>query len=167
MPPQWVTTLPAANAMLNGLATVLLVTGFVKIRQGRRAAHKKLMLTTMGVSVLFLACYLVYHFALQHYTGSSSKKFPGTGIARTVYLCILLTHVVLAAAVPILASITIVKGLRAERRAGTVESTPSLNQNWESHRRWAKVTFPIWLYVSITGVIIYLMVYHWPIPVAG
>lgn len=149
MPPGWVTTLPAINAVLNSLATILLVSGYVQIKRGNRDAHKKLMLTTFATSVLFLVCYLVYHVALHHYTGSSSKKFPGTGAIRTAYLCMLLTHVVLAAAVPVLAIITIVKGLR---------------ENWESHKRFAKITFPIWLYVSITGVIIYLMVYHWPMP---
>lgn len=148
MPPTWVTTLPAINAALNGLATVLLVAGFVQIKKGNRELHKKLMLTTFATSILFLACYLVYHFALHHYTGSSSKKFPGTGTIRTVYLVILATHVVLAAAVPVLAIITIVKGLR---------------QNWASHKRFARITFPIWLYVSVTGVIIYVMVYHWPV----
>lgn len=140
--------LPAVNAMLNGIATVLLIVGFVQIKRGNRDLHKRLMLTTFATSVLFLGCYLTYHFALHHYTGSSSKKFQGTGAIRTVYLGILLTHVVLAAAVPVLALITIVKGLRAQ---------------WESHKRIARITFPIWLYVSVTGVIIYFMVYHWPV----
>ena len=149
MPPTWVTTLPAINATLNGLATGLLVAGFVQIKKGNRETHRKLMLTAFATSVLFLACYLVYHFALKSYTGSSSKKFPGVGLARTIYLGILLTHVVLAAIVPILASMTIYRGIR---------------QQWDSHRRIAKVTFPIWLYVSVTGVIIYFMVYHWPVP---
>jgi protein SCO1/2/putative membrane protein len=149
MPPSWVTTLPAINAGLNSLAIILLTAGYLQIKQGNREKHKKLMLTAFATSVLFLVCYLVYHFALNHYTGSSSKKFPGTGTIRTVYLGILLTHVVLAATVPVLAIITIVKGLR---------------EQWESHKRFAKITFPIWLYVSVTGVIIYFMVYHWPVP---
>jgi protein SCO1/2/putative membrane protein len=149
MPPSWVTTLPAINAGLNSLAIILLTAGYLQIKQGNREKHKKLMLTAFATSVLFLVCYLVYHFALNHYTGSSSKKFPGTGTIRTVYLGILLTHVVLAATVPVLAIITIVKGLR---------------EQWDSHKWFAKITFPIWLYVSVTGVIIYFMVYHWPVP---
>ncbi|MFK7819371.1 MAG: DUF420 domain-containing protein [Planctomycetaceae bacterium] len=152
MPPGWVTTLPAVNAGLNSLAIVLLTAGYLQIKRGNRETHKKLMLSAFATSVLFLLCYLVYHFALHHYTGSSSKKFPGTGAIRTIYLGILLTHVVLAAAVPVLAIITIVKGLR---------------ENWESHKRFARITFPIWLYVSVTGVIIYFMVYHWPVPEAA
>ena len=152
MPPEWVTTLPAVNAGLNFLAGALLVLGYMQIKKGNRATHKKLMLSAFATSIVFLACYLVYHFALNHYTGSSSKKFPGTGVIRTVYLGILLTHVVLATAVPVLAIITIVKGLR---------------EQWESHKRIAKITFPIWLYVSVTGVIIYFMVYHWPVPDAS
>lgn len=151
MPPTWVTTLPAINATLNGLATILLLAGFALIKKGRQDAHRKLMLSAFTMSVLFLGCYLVYHFALKYYTGESSKKFPGTGTIKTVYYCILATHVVLAAAVPFLTSITIYRGLK---------------QQWESHRRIARVTFPVWLYVSVTGVIIYFMVYHWPVPAA-
>lgn len=146
--PAWVMALPPVNACLNGLATVLLIAGYVMIRRGRVETHKKLMLTAFGTSIAFLACYLVYHFALQHYTGKPSMPFPGKGTIRTVYLVILATHVVLAAAVPFLAIVTIYRGLRSQ---------------WDKHKRWAKVTFPIWVYVSVTGVIIYLMVYHWPV----
>lgn len=143
--PGWVNGLPTVNAGLNSLATVLLVIGYSLIRRKRVQAHKRVMLCAFGVSIAFLACYLVYHFALAHYTGEGSKRFPGTGPVRVVYLGILFSHVILAAAVPFLAVITIYRALR---------------EQWERHKRIAKVTFPIWLYVSVTGVIIYVMLYH-------
>jgi uncharacterized membrane protein YozB (DUF420 family) len=107
------------------------------------------MLTTFGVSMAFLACYLTYHQQLQHYTGSGSRKFDGAGPIRTIYYSILVSHVVLAALVPFLASATIYRGLTSQ---------------FERHKRLARVTFPIWLYVSVTGVIIYFVLYHWPAP---
>lgn len=145
--PAWVTSLPAVNASLNGLATLLLIGGLACIKSGRPTAHKACMLTAFATSMLFLACYLTYHFALNHFTGSGSKRFDAEGIVRTVYLLILISHVVLAAAVPVLAANTIYRGLTGQ---------------WERHRRIARITFPIWLYVSVTGVIIYAMLYHWP-----
>lgn len=150
--PGWVAALPAVNATFNGIATLLLAAGYVMIRRGNRETHKRLMLSAFGASVLFLACYLVYHFALHHYTGSGSKSFPREHSGRTFYLGILLTHVVLAAAVPFLAGVTIFRAWK---------------QDWARHRRIARITFPIWLYVSITGVIIYVMLYHWALPVAA
>lgn len=146
--PDWVMLLPAVNAVLNSLATVLLVVGMLMIKRGRRDAHKNVMLTAFAVSIAFLACYLTYHFALHHYTGESSRKFAGEGLIRPVYFTILISHVLLAAAVPVLAIVTIRRGLRAQ---------------WDAHRRIAKITLPIWLYVSVTGVIIYLMLYQWPV----
>jgi protein SCO1/2/putative membrane protein len=140
MMPEWVSTLPTFNALLNALATVLLVTGLGLIKRGKRKAHERVMLAAFGVSVAFLASYLIYHAWL------GSKPFAGTGPVRTVYFAILISHVVLAAIVPVLAVVTIYRGLK---------------QQWERHKRIAKVTFPIWLYVSITGVIIYVMLYHW------
>ena len=144
--PDWVLALPGVNALLNGMATLLLLAGYAAIKAGRRAAHKRIMLAAFAVSVAFLVCYLVYHFGLRYHTGSSSKPFPEDHAGRPLYLTILVTHVVLAAAVPILAILTIVRGFR---------------QDWERHRRIARVTFPIWVYVSLTGVIIYWMLYHW------
>jgi protein SCO1/2/putative membrane protein len=143
--PPWAQRLPATNAMLNGLSTLLLLTGFLAIKAKREHLHKQMMVTAFGVSILFLGCYLTYHWALHEYTGTHGKPFTGTGGIRTLYFSILISHVVLAATVPVLAVVTLVKGYA---------------QNWESHRRWAKVTFPIWLYVSITGVIIYWMLYR-------
>ncbi|MGE3315398.1 MAG: DUF420 domain-containing protein [Planctomycetaceae bacterium] len=143
--PGWVQSLPSINAGLNGLATILLLAGYVCIRRGKVEAHKRIMLSAFATSIVFLVCYLTYHGALQHYTGAGHRSFPGTGALKTLYLVILLTHVVLAAAVPVLALITIYRGLKGD---------------WPRHRRIAKVTFPIWLYVSVTGVIIYWMLYH-------
>ena len=144
--PSWVSSLPAVNASLNGLAFVLLVVGWVLIRRGHRDAHKKTMLAAFGTSILFLAVYLLYHGAMVHYTGEGQVKFQGTGAIRTVYFVILISHVLLAIAVPVLAIMTIRRGLK---------------QQWEAHRRIARITFPIWVYVSLTGVIIYLMLYQW------
>ncbi len=140
--PEWVEHLPAINASLNGLATVLLVMGYSLIRRKRAKAHKRVMLSAFGVSVVFLVCYLVYH----GYAGS--KPFPGTGWVRPVYFSILISHILLAALVPVLAGITIYRGL---------------NEQWDKHRKIARVTLPIWLYVSVTGVMIYGMLYHWAV----
>lgn len=145
--PPWVKRLPATNAMLNGLATILLIAGYAFIKAGQKDMHRRMMLTAFMTSVLFLASYLTYHYSLHYYTGESGKKFLGTGLIRPIYFTILITHVVLAAVVPIGALRTI---------------WLALNSRWEAHKAWARVTFPIWLYVSITGVIIYFMLYHWP-----
>jgi putative membrane protein len=131
--------LPTVNASLNSVATVLLVTGYVLIRQGRREAHRKVMLAALATSALFLVCYLVYHFQV------GSVRFQGTGTIRTVYFSILLTHTVLAAAVPPLALITLSRALKSR---------------WALHRRIARWTLPIWLYVSVTGVVVYWMLYR-------
>jgi putative membrane protein len=135
--------LPHVNASLNALATVLLVAGYVQIKRRQEAAHKWTMLACFGVSVVFLACYLTYHVQLQGVT----KKFPSypAPAVRYSYYVILISHIILAATVPFLALATIVTGLRDSRL-------------W--HRRLAKWTFPIWLYVSVTGVIVYLMLYQ-------
>lgn len=131
--------LPTVNALLNGTAATLLVVGFFLIRAGRRDAHRRAMTAAFACSVLFLVSYLVYHFEV------GSVRFQGTGTVRTVYLSILLTHTVLATAVPFLAVATLVLA-RKER--------------FDAHRRLARVTLPIWLYVSVTGVVIYLMLYR-------
>ena len=143
--PPWVKKMPLVNTTLNGFAGFLLIIGVLAIKMKMPEVHKKIMLAAFGVSVAFLICYLSYHFGLHYYTGESSKKYEGAGLIRYVYYSILITHVILAAFVPVLAIITIHKGIR---------------KNWRSHHKWAKVTFPVWLYVSITGVIIYLMLYR-------
>ncbi len=141
--------LPHVNASLNALATVLLILGYVLIKQRREAGHKWTMLACFAVSVTFLACYLYYHMVVR---GGESTKFPTypPNAVRYTYYFILLSHIVLAAAVPFLALATIWTGLRCEHHT---ELRPR-------HRRLARWTFPIWLYVSITGVAVYLMVYQ-------
>jgi protein SCO1/2 len=140
--------LPAVNAGLNGLAGILLFVGYGFIKQGRRTAHAWTMISAFVTSIIFLGCYLTYHYALHAYTGEAGKRFGHSGTAlATFYFSILLTHVILAAAVPVLAIITFYRAWR---------------QDWRRHKTIAKVTFPIWVYVSITGVMIYVMLYHWP-----
>jgi len=131
--------LPTVNAALNAAATVLLLTGLVLIKRGRELAHKRAMLAAFVISMMFLACYLAYHAQAGH------VKFGGPEPVRSIYLAIFGSHVLLAATVPFLAGTTLYLGLR-DRRAG--------------HGRLAVWTFPIWLYVSVTGVIIYVMLYH-------
>lgn len=134
-----VANLPALNAVLNGTAAVLLVTAYILIRQGKREAHKRVMIAAFCVSTLFLISYLAYHFM------AGVVYYRGAGIARTIYLSILTTHTILAAAVPVLAIITLRRGLKG----------------WfKLHRRIARWTLPIWLYVSVTGVVVYLMLYQ-------
>ena len=140
--------LPHVNVSLNALATLLLVIGFVLIKQKRETAHRNVMLSTFGVNVVFLVCYLTYH----SYAGS--KQFPrdpsvASDAVRYFYYGLLASHVLLAATVPFLAVWTIYLGLKGQR---------------ERHRRIAKWSWPIWLYVSVTGVIVYLMLYQIYVP---
>jgi len=130
--------LPIVNASLNGLATVLLVYGYTLIRQGKRDQHKRVMLSAFAVSVIFLICYLVYHYNV------GSVPYQGQGWMRTVYFTILISHVILAAIVPVLVILTIWRAFQ---------------ERFDKHRKIAKITLPIWLYVSVTGVIVYLMLY--------
>ncbi|MEY3385303.1 MAG: hypothetical protein RIR53_114 [Bacteroidota bacterium] len=138
--------LPALNATLNALSTILLVTGYRLIRQRRIEQHRMVMIAAFVVSIVFLACYLLHKWHLYSTTGSYNTVFPGEGVWRTIYLIILVTHVTLAATVPVLAIITIRRGLA---------------MSVEAHRRIARITLPIWLYVSVTGVIVYFMLYQW------
>jgi len=131
--------LPTLNAFLNGTAAILLVTGYILIRRKNIETHRKVMWAAFTMSVLFLVSYLVYHYQV------GSVRFQKTGAIRTVYLSILLTHTVLAAAVPPLAVITLRRGVTA---------------NYQRHRSIARWTLPIWLYVSITGVVVYWMLYR-------
>ena len=131
--------LPTLNALLNTTSALLLLAGWYLIMQGKREAHRKAMLAALITSTLFLASYLVYHFNV------GSVRFQREGTIRTVYLTILFTHTVLAAAVPVLAGITL-------RRAWAAR--------FDQHRRIARWTLPIWLYVSVTGVIVYWMLYR-------
>ncbi len=131
--------LPVVNATLNGVAAVLLVIGYALIRRGNISAHHNVMLAAFTVSCLFLISYLVYHYNV------GSVKFDKSGWIRTVYLWILATHTILASTVPVLAIITL-------RRA--------LKRQFGRHRAIAKWTLPIWLYVSVTGVVVYVLLYQ-------
>lgn len=131
--------LPIVNATLNSIAFVLLISGYGMIRNGRRLAHRRCMIAAFSVSVLFLCSYLTYHFL------GEEKRFGGTGIIRPVYFFILVTHIVLAVTVPFLAGRTLYLGLRGR---------------WDEHRRIARVTFPIWVYVSLTGVMVYVLLFR-------
>lgn len=133
------TQLPAVNATLNGIAAVLLAIGWVLIRRGRMRAHRAVMLAAFGCSILFLVSYLIYHAQV------GSVAFQGQGPIRTVYFTVLLTHTVLATAVPFLAVITLTRAFR---------------RHFPRHRAIARWTLPIWLYVSVTGVVVYWMLYR-------
>lgn len=131
--------LPAVNATLNAIAALLLITAYVLIRRRRFVAHRNVMIAALVCSALFLTSYLVYHAHI------GSKHFPGTGTARTVYFAILITHTILAATVPFLAAVTV-------WRAG--------HKRYALHKKIARWALPIWLYVSVTGVVVYWMLYR-------
>jgi putative membrane protein len=134
-----ISDLPAVNATLNGIAALCLIAGFVMIKRRRPDLHKRCMLGALGASTLFLISYVVYH------ANAGSRPFTGVGAIRVVYFGILLTHVVLAALILPLALVTTSRGLR---------------EQYARHVRIARWTLPMWLYVSVTGVIIYLMLYQ-------
>lgn len=131
--------LPTLNATLNGLAALFLLCGFVLIRAGRREAHRRAMLAAVTCSAIFLVSYLVYHAQV------GSVRFTRTGPIRTVYLTILLTHTVLAAVILPLVLVTLRRAWRGD---------------FARHRRLARITFPLWAYVSVTGVVVYWMLYR-------
>jgi putative membrane protein len=131
--------LPTLNASLNATSAALLITGYYCIRQQNITAHRLCMGSAFMVSVLFLCSYLYYH------AHAGSTRFTGVGWIRPVYFTILLSHTVLAAMVPFLAIATLYRALK---------------QDWDKHRRIARWTLPIWLYVSVTGVVIYWLLYH-------
>ncbi len=134
--------LPSLNAALNSLSAVFLLAGFLFIKSGHRDAHRACMLTAFGCSTLFLVSYLIYHYRV------GSVPFKGQGWIRPIYFAILLTHTILAVTVVPLALVTLRRAWR---------------ENFSAHRRVARWTFPIWLYVSVTGVIVYWMLY-WLVP---
>ena len=137
--PDWVHWLPTVNASLNATASVFLITGYLMIRRRRIEAHKRCMLAALLTSALFLTSYLTYHY----YVGSN--PFPGIGWIRPVYFTILISHVILAVAVLPLALFTVWQ---------------AWNERFARHKKIARWTLPIWLYVSVTGVIVYLMLYQ-------
>ena len=131
---------PALNATLNACATVMLITGMVFIKAGKQRAHIISMVTALLFSTVFLACYLYYHFHV------GDAKFQGTGWSRPIYFIILVTHVPLAIINLPMIIMTVI---------------PAVQQRFDKHKRLAKWTLPVWLYVSVTGVIVYLMCYRW------
>ncbi|HLK62695.1 MAG TPA: DUF420 domain-containing protein [Bryobacteraceae bacterium] len=131
--------LPTVNAVLNATAAILLICGYRLIRRKQIQTHRKVMTAAFVTSCLFLVCYIVYHVQV------GSVHFQHEGALRTIYLSILGTHTVLAATVPVLAILTLRRGLAGR---------------YDKHRQIARWTFPIWLYVSVTGVVVYLMLYH-------
>ena len=133
--------LPAINATLNGIATVLLVVGRGLIRRGRIAAHRRVMISAFSVSALFLVIYVLHKWS----RGFESLTYQATGAIKTVYLAILFSHLTLAMIVPVLAIALLRLGL---------------TDRIDRHRRLARIAWPIWMYVSITGVVIYVMLYH-------
>ena len=134
-----VTDLPEVNATLNAISTLLLATGYIFIRRGQTQEHRLCMLAAFATSALFLASYLIYHFNV------GSVAFTGQGTIRTVYFTILISHIILAIAILQMAIVTLLRALRGQL---------------ESHRRIAKWTLPLWLYVSVTGVVVYWMLYQ-------
>jgi len=131
---------PWINATLNFAATVLIVAALICIHNGKRKAHGVLMGGALAVSAAFLTCYLIYHFQV------GSKGSDDMGPIRVLYLAILIPHVILAIVNLPMIIITVVAVLQ---------------RNWEKHKRWARRTYPIWLYVSVSGVVVYLMRYVW------
>jgi uncharacterized membrane protein YozB (DUF420 family) len=134
-----VSSLPLVNALLNATAAILLVTGYAFIRRGRVTAHRASMIAAFVTSVLFLISYLVYH------ANAGSKPFTGQGPIRTVYFAVLVSHTLLAALVPFLAAATLWRALAGR---------------FDRHVPLARWTLPIWLYVSVTGIAVYLMLYR-------
>ena len=132
-------SLPAVNATLNAVSGVLLIVAYALIRARRIEQHRRVMIAAFATSALFLLCYLVYHAQV------GSVPFTRQGFVRPLYFTILVTHVTLAAAVPPLAIVTLSRGLKAR---------------YAQHRRIARWTFPIWLYVSVTGVLVYVLLYQ-------
>lgn len=130
--------LPALNATLNGIAAVLLMIGMICIKSGSIVWHKRTMLAAFTMSGLFLVSYVIYH------ANVGSRPYTGTGLMRTIYFAILIPHVILAAAVLPMQFITLFRGLKMDKAR---------------HRKIAKITLPIWLYVSVTGVVVYAMLY--------
>jgi len=131
--------LPAVNATLNGISGLLLLVGYVMIRSRRIELHRRFMIAAFAASSLFLVCYVVYHAQV------GSVRFTRTGIVRPIYFTILITHVTLAAVVLPMAIVTLSRGL---------------GSRFAQHRRIARWTFPIWMYVSVTGVLVYVLLYQ-------
>jgi putative membrane protein len=136
-----ISDLPTVNASLNALCTVFLTAGYVFIRRGQKDAHRNCMVAAVITSAIFLTCYLTYHTLVKGVT-----RFQGPPGPRAIYLTILITHSFLAVVILPMVLITVRNAIK---------------QRWEAHKRLARWTWPLWMYVSVTGVIVYLMLYHW------
>lgn len=132
--------LPSLNASLNSIAACLLLAGYIAIKKNKKDLHRNLMISALVVSAFFLTSYLIYHWHVP------SKKFPDLGWIKTVYLIILIPHIILAAVMVPMILKTFWHAFR---------------QEWDKHKKIARITFPIWMYVSVTGVIVYFMLYRW------
>ena len=148
-PPEKLMTLsdlPAVNASLNALATCFIIAGIICLKQGRKRAHATCMITAIAISALFLTSYLIYHYS------HPVTRFTHPGWPKVLYLTILFTHIPLAVLVVPLVVMTVV---------------PALRQRLERHKKVARWTYPVWLYVSVTGVLVYMMLYQWFPPTGG
>ena len=134
--------IPALNAVLNGLATVLMTVGFIFIKSGNREGHRKMMLSAGAVSAIFLVGYVTHKILVR----GVHTPFGGEGAIRTVYYVMLITHILLAISIAYLVPRTFLLAIKGE---------------YERHKAWAKWTFPIWYYVSVTGVLVYFFLYQW------
>jgi putative membrane protein len=135
-----VTDLPHLNATLNSASTLLLLCGWICIKTGKKAAHISFMILALCTSAAFLTSYLIYHYHV------GSVPFQGKGVVRPIYFTILITHIFLAIVNLPMIILTVI---------------PAIRQRFDKHKRIARWTFPIWMYVSVTGVIVYMMCYHW------
>jgi len=136
----WIEYMPGVNATLNGLSGILLLLGFIQIRRKNIELHRFFMLSACGSSILFLCCYLVYHYF------AGSTRFQGAGGWRTVYFSILVSHTLLAIVIVPLVILLLVNAFK---------------ERFDRHRRIARWAFPIWMYVSVTGVLVYFFLYQW------
>jgi uncharacterized membrane protein YozB (DUF420 family) len=137
-------SLPAFNASMNALCLACLLRGYWLVKRGRRQAHARVMLWATFFGAAFLAGYLTYHFGVQAELGPT--RFHGTGLARPAYYAMLVSHVLLAAANVPLVIVTLLRAKRAD---------------WVRHKRIARITWPVWVYVSVTGILVYFALYHW------
>ena len=140
-----ITELPVVNATLNGLSAIFLALGFIFIKRGKKIAHRNCMIAAFATSTIFLACYLTYHTYLAYVLHQGPTRFLNPTWFRPIYLTILLTHTVLAVAVVPLVFMTLNRARK---------------QNFEAHKKIARWTWPIWMYVSVTGVVIYFLLYQ-------
>src|SRR6187549_3611295 len=136
---------PHLNATLNATSGIFLITGFYFIRTKQIARHRACMLTAASVSSVFLACYLTHHALRTYYFGLGPTRFTGEGLVRPIYFTILTSHTILAATVTPFVLLTLWRGLKGQ---------------YDKHRKIARLVFPVWLYVSVTGVVVYILLYH-------